>query len=87
MEERKITRTLKEGAVAFLYCLLSWWLPAEHGSAVLHVTLLLRQWVLSYFFPLKTSNTIFPNHVEEMEKQMNKPRKRLGKVFSIRMTL
>lgn len=32
--------------------------------------------VLCYFLPLKTSNIIFPSHMEEMEKQMNK-----GKVW------
>lgn len=53
-------------------------LPAEYGSAV-PVTLLLRQWVLSYFIPLKISNIIFSNHTEEIGKQLNKSRKGLGK--------
>lgn len=63
--------------VLFTYCFAGL-LPAEHGYAV-PVTLLLRECVWPSFLPLKTSNISFPNRVEEMGKQINKPRKGLSK--------
>lgn len=69
----KLPEVWKKGLWHFCtaFCPDSSLLPAEHCSAV-PIALLVRQWALCYLLPLKTSNIIFPNHMEEVGKQINK---------------